>query len=83
MRKWHTTEFCENCAKEFCCTSECKHHLLHRIKQAKDFIATQAWMWNKHDENDTETIRMFKDAKAQSYKDCVDILNKLITESEE
>ena len=40
-------------------------------------------MWNKHDENDTETVRMFKDAKAQSYKDCVDVLNKLIEESEE
>lgn len=46
-------------------------------------MATQAWMWNKYDENDTKTIRMFKDANAQSYKNCVDILNKLIEESEE
>lgn len=39
MSKWHTTEFCENCYKEFCCTRECKNHLLHRIKQAREEIA--------------------------------------------
>lgn len=38
MSKWHTTEFCETCAKEFCCTSECKYHLLHRIKEAREEI---------------------------------------------
>jgi len=38
MSKWHTTEFCENCAKEWCCTSECKNHLLNRIKQAREDI---------------------------------------------
>jgi hypothetical protein len=81
--KWHTTEFCENCAVEFCCTDECKYHLLHRVKQARDQIAARASTLSKHDENDTETVRMFKDAKASSYEDCVEILNKLIEESEE
>lgn len=38
MSKWHTTEFCENCAKEFCCTDECKYHLLHRIREAREEI---------------------------------------------
>lgn len=38
MSKWHTTEFCKDCAKEFCCTNECKYHLLHRIKKAKEEI---------------------------------------------
>jgi uncharacterized protein YutE (UPF0331/DUF86 family) len=46
-------------------------------------MATQASVWSKRDENDTETVRMFKDAKASSYEDCVEILNKLIEESEE
>ena len=46
-------------------------------------MATQASVWSKHDENDTETVRMFKDAKASSYEDCVQILDKLIKESEE
>jgi hypothetical protein len=81
--KWHTTKFCENCATEFCCTNECRYHLLHRVKQARDLMATQASVWSKRDENDTETVRMFKDAKASSYEDCVEILNKLIEESEE
>jgi hypothetical protein len=81
--KWHTTEFCENCAVEFCCTDECKYHLLHRVKQARDQIAARASALSKHNENDTETVRMFKDAKASSYEDCVDVLNKLIEESEE
>lgn len=62
---------------------ECKYHLLHRVRQVKDQIATQAQMWNKHNEDDTETVRMFKDAKASSYEDCIEILNKLIKESEE
>jgi hypothetical protein len=41
MSKWHTTEFCETCAKEFCCTSECKYHLLHRIKEAREEIENE------------------------------------------
>lgn len=62
MSKWHTTEFCENCYKEWCCTGECKYHMLHRIKQAREEIS---------------------DMSNVSVTDCLDVLDKLIAESEE
>lgn len=39
MSKWRTTEFCENCYREWCCQGECKYHLLHRIKQTRDELS--------------------------------------------
>jgi hypothetical protein len=75
MSRWHTTEFCETCAKEFCCTSECKYHLLHRIKKAREEI---------------ENLRLRKaEFITSDNKVCIDsktvleILDKLIAESEE
>jgi hypothetical protein len=68
MSKWHTTEFCETCAKEFCCTSECKYHLLHQIKKAREEIE--------------DRIDNYPDRNISEYEDCLAILDKLI-ESEE
>ena len=78
MSKWHTTEFCENCAKEFCCTSECKYHLLHRIKQAKKEIKNEIKFWSEPIKCDIKEVGAIREAKACSYKHCLEILDKLI-----
>jgi hypothetical protein len=67
MSKWRTTEFCENCYVEWCCQSECKYHLLHRIKQARKEIENLI-TW------DEGSVEM---------RDVLEILDKLIKEGEE
>lgn len=70
MRKWHPTEFCENCYIEFCCTEECKHHLLYRIKETREEIQ--------------EYTNSASDHKQKvAFKACLALLDNLITKSEE
>lgn len=75
MSKWHTTSFCENCAKEWCCTNECKYHLLHRIKEAREEVDDL----DRHFDNDPYT-----DNKDSMFKcnEVLAILDKLIAEAE-
>jgi len=82
MSKWHTTEFCENCYKEFCCTSECKNHLLHRIKQAREEIENEVKFWSESSKCGIKEVDEKKEAKACSYKHCLEILDKLLEEAE-
>lgn len=76
MSKWHTTEFCKNCAKEFCCTDECKYHLLHRIKKAREEIEKKA---HEYSGSGNEVTQAYCDG----FKDSLGILDKLIEEIEE
>ena len=71
MSKWHTTEFCKDCIKEFCCTNECKYHLLHRIKKAKEEIKNIS----------IEVCTDYEKYEMVETKDVLAILDK-ITESE-
>lgn len=73
MSKWHPTRFCENCAKEWCCTNECKYHLLHRIKKAREEV-----------EGLCRLVSMTNPLEITINRDAVlQILDKLITEAEE
>lgn len=84
MSKWHKTEFCENCYKEWCCSSECKYHLLHRIKEAREEIENEVKFWNDSPLiKSPYYIKDIKNAKANSYKHCLEILDRLIAESED
>lgn len=67
MSKWRTTEFCENCYREWCCQSECKYHLLYRVKQAREEIKNLIPC-------DDGLVEM---------RDILEILDKLIMEGEE
>ena len=72
MRKWRTTEFCENCYKEWCCTHECEWHLLHRVKEAREKIEKLEAQVQSDDNNNP----MISQAAV------LNILDKLISESE-
>jgi len=77
MSKCHTTEFCENCYKEWCCTNECKYHLLHRVKQARDKIESKI-----HKDPYLNFSRRNRD-RNDAFLEVLDILDKLIKEGEE
>lgn len=72
MSKWHKTEFCENCYKEWCCSSECKYHLLHRIKETRKEIENKIYK----DPYIHFTLRQRE--RNEAFMEVLDILDELI-----
>jgi hypothetical protein len=61
-----------------------KHSIpLEKVKQAREEIENEVKFWSEPSKYNVKSVVAMKNAKAQSYKHCLEILDKIIAESEE
>lgn len=56
---------------------------LNKVKQARKDIENEIKFWNEPIKHDVKPVVNMRKAKANSYKHCLEMIDKLITESEE
>lgn len=62
---------------------EISNKWLEKVKQAREEIENEVEFWSEPSNYNVESVVNARKAKAQSYKHCLEIIDKLIAESEE